>query len=317
MITLQIAPQDSGKKLHRYVRQMLPGMPLSGIYKMIRVGRIKVNGAKGKMESVLHPGDELSIYIHEEEYKALAKPVRKFGGVKTDVEVVYEDSHLLILNKPVGLLTHPDSSEHKDTLIGRALAYLHQKGEIADGRSFLPATVNRLDRNTSGIVIIGKDSGTLRAMAEMIREHQLEKTYIAVVWGTVRKDGQVLAPLVKSSQEVIRSRVTAPNAPGARQALTRYRVLGVSDEFSLLEVLLITGRMHQIRAHMQSIGHPLVGDLKYGGKSAFHVNHQLLHAYSIRLPDGRRYVAALPKEFQDVLRQAHLSQYAPDSLNTH
>lgn len=308
MIDIRILPQDSGKKLHRYLRQALPGLPLSGVYKMIRVGRVKVNGKKGKMETVLQPGDELALYIHDEEYETISKPVKKFGGMRSDIDIIYEDGHLLVVNKPIGLLTHPDATEHKDTLIGRALAYLHRQGEVDDGRSFLPATVNRLDRNTSGIVIIGKDGPTLRQLAEVIREHQLTKTYLAIVWGVVEQDGEVDAPLLRT-EDSSRTRIARAHHADALPALTRYRVLGRTHSFSLLEVELVSGRTHQIRVHMKSIGHPLVGDVKYGGKPAFDINHHVLHAYRVLLPDGREFTAPPADVFTDVLKQSGLQGY--------
>ncbi|KUO95747.1 RluA family pseudouridine synthase [Ferroacidibacillus organovorans] len=309
MITSKILPQDSGKKLHRYLRQTLPGMPLSGVYKMIRVGRVKVNGVKGKMETVLQPGDELTLYLREEEYESLARSVRKFGGVSTDISVIHEDDHLLILNKPVGLLTHPDAQEHKDTLINRALAYLHGHGEIEHGRSFLPATVNRLDRNTSGLVLIGKDAQTLRDLAEQIRRHKIKKHYLAIVWGKLEGPGEIDLSLVRDTA----SQVTRPLARSLDQALgkvalTRYRPLASAAGFTLIEVELISGRTHQIRAHLQSIRHPLLGDIKYGGKPAFDVNHHLLHAYGLALADGRTFVAPPSPLFFDILQKTGLTR---------
>ncbi len=311
LIEITLLPEDSGKKLHRYLRQALPGLPLSGVYKMIRVGRVKVNGKKGKVDTVLQPGDCLSLYIHQDEYTELAKDKPKFKGMSTDIDIVFEDEHLLVVNKPVDLLTHPDSSEHKDTLINRALAYLYRRGEIAGGRSFLPATVNRLDRNTSGIVMIGKDTGTLRTLSEAIRDRRVEKTYLAIVWGKLTGSGDVDTPLMR----VERTNRTVGALDGSvdgRSALTRYRALGSGAGFTLVEITLISGRTHQIRAHMQAIGHPLLGDVKYGGKPAFDLTYQLLHAYTVKLPDGRVFAADPPADFLRVLAQTGLQRYMRD-----
>lgn len=306
---MEIHPQDSGKKLHRYLRQALPGMPLSGIYKMIRVGRVKVNGKKGKMETVLAPGDALAIYVHEQEFPTLAKAKPKFSGMSDEIDVIFEDDHLLVVNKPVGLLTHPDSAEHKDTLINRALAYLYRNGEIADSRSFLPATVNRLDRNTSGLVLIGKDGDTLRMLSESIRERRVEKQYLGIVWGRVAQDGHIDAPLVRDPAGG-RTSIAESDDEGAQDASTRYRVLGSAAGFSLLMIDLLSGRTHQIRAHLQSIRHPLLGDVKYGGKVAFDVQHHLLHAARIALADGREFVAPVSSVMDTVLRQTGLVRFA-------
>ncbi len=308
MIEITLLPEDSGKKLHRYLRQALPGLPLSGVYKMIRVGRVKVNGKKGKVDTLLQPGDSLSLYMHQDEYAELAKSKPKFKGMRSDIDIVHEDQHILVVNKPVDLLTHPDSSEHKDTLINRALSHLYRSGEIADGRSFLPATVNRLDRNTSGIVLIGKDADTLRTLSEAIRERRVEKTYLAIVWGKLIGDGAVDKPLLRE-ERTNRTVGVQGETPDGRTALTRYRALGSGAGFTLVEITLISGRTHQIRAHMQAIGHPLLGDVKYGGKPAFDVTYQMLHAYRVKLPDGRVFTADPPADFLRVLAQTGLRRF--------
>lgn len=308
MIQIEILKQDSGKKLHRYVRQILPGLPLSGVYKMIRVGRIKVNGKKGKNDIVLVAGDQLTIYMAEEEYRELARAKPKFQGVHTDLDVIYEDEHLLVVNKPVDLLTHPDHSEHKNTLINRALAYLYRKGEISDGRSFLPAAVNRLDRNTSGVVMIGKDSDTLRLLTQSIREHRVQKQYLAIVWGRLIGEGEIDAPLTRD-QRKNKTFLGDQQSELAKGALTRYRALGTAAGFTLVEIDLISGRTHQIRAHLKAIGHPLLGDAKYGGKTAFGVEHHLLHAYIVRLADGRKFVARPSEVFLNVLSSTGLHRF--------
>lgn len=310
MIQFEILRQDSGKKLHRYVRQTLPGLPLSGIYKMIRVGRIKINGKKGKNDTVLMAGDQLTIYIAEEEYSQLAKTKPKFQGVPGDLDIVYEDEQLLVVNKPVGLLTHPDETEHKDTLINRALAYLYRQGEISDGRSFLPATVNRLDRNTSGIVLIGKDSETIRELAKNVREHLVHKQYLAIVWGKLFGEGDIDDPLTRDHMQNI-TLIDRMEKESAKSALTHYRALGTAAGFTLVQIDLISGRTHQIRAHMKALGHPLLGDVKYGGKTAFEVEHHLLHAHLVELPDGSRFVAPPSPVFTSVLQSTGLRRYMP------
>ncbi len=306
MITLVIAREDSGKKLHRYMRQRLSEMPLSGIYKMIRVGRVKVNGKKGKRETVLQPGDELTLYLPEEEFAVLSKPKRKFSGMRSDIDVVYEDQHLLVVNKPVDLLTHPDETEHKDTLIGRALAYLYKRKEIADSRAFMPATVNRLDRNTSGLVLIGKDGDTLRQLTADIREHKVQKTYVTIVHGELHQDGVIDAPLHRQEGENRTYIARGSQLRDAKSAKTHYRVLAVGHDITLLEVDIESGRTHQIRVHLKSIGHPLLGDTKYGGKPVFGLTHHLLHAYRVTLSDGQEFVAPLSFLFTSVLKKAGL-----------
>lgn len=305
MIEKMIASEERGKKLHRYVRQTLPGLPLSGVHKLIRVGRVKVNGKKGKIDTVLETGDSVQIWMNEEDFSEVSRPGRKFGGISTDIDVIYEDGHLLVVNKPVGLLTHPDRDERKDTLIGRALAYLHARGELADGRSFLPAAANRLDRNTSGLVLIGKDGDTLRSLSEWIRDHRVRKGYLAVAEGRLADSGVIDKPLMRHERDGV-VRATVSRDPGARSALTRHRALAFSQRYSLLAIEIASGRTHQIRAHLKSIGHPLLGDYKYGGHPAFGIDYHVLHAYYLHLPDGRSFTAPPPPAFLRILAAAGL-----------
>lgn len=308
-IELMIPAEDGGKKLHRFLRQALPGLPLSGVYKIIRVGRVKVNGRKAKQETLLNAGDQLTLFMSEQDYLELKKSKPKYQGIATALDIIFEDDSLLVVNKPVGLLTHPDAKEQKDTLVNRVLAYLYHKGELAEERTFLPAPVNRLDRNTSGIVVIGKDQRTLREMTEVLRERQLIKLYLGVVWGAWKGSGEIRAKLEKREQSDGTVRMAISSSATAQSAHTRYRVLGSNGQFSLVELQLVSGRTHQLRAHLQSAGHSLVGDRKYGGPPALGTEHQLLHAYSLSLPDGTKWQAPPPATFLAALRQAGLFEF--------
>ncbi len=305
MIQHTVNAADEGKKLHRYLRQLLPGLPLSGVHKMIRIGQVRVNGVKGKAGTVLAAGDAVRIFVREQELAELQRAPRKFSGIPAELDVLYEDAELLVVNKPVGLLTHPDREETRDTLIGRCLAYLYRTGELKDGRAFLPAAVNRLDRNTSGVVLVGKTTGALQALARQIRERRVRKVYLALVEGQVAKAGLIDTPLGRS----LTSTGTAVAISGARAdavvrpARTRFRPLACHDRYTLLAIQPESGRMHQIRAHLSEIGHPLLGDVKYGGRSAFGIHHHLLHAQSVQLADDRRFSAGIPPEFRECLRK--------------
>ncbi|UOF90193.1 RluA family pseudouridine synthase [Fodinisporobacter ferrooxydans] len=309
MVTYTITKHEAGKKLHRFVRTALPGLPLSGVHKLIRVGRVKVNGRKGKTDTLLEDGDTIIFYMSQDEFDSLKKQTKKFSGISTEIDIIYEDEHLLLVNKPIGMLTHPDQQEHKHTLINQVLAYLHEQEQL-DQRLFTPSTVNRLDRNTSGIVIIGKDAATIRELNEEIKHRKLGKWYLTVVHGQVRSDGEITADLVREEASN-RTRIAKPNRSSnsnkdIKSAHTVYKVLDSNPKYSLLEIELISGRTHQIRAHMQSIGHPLAGDVKYGGKIVHGLHHQMLHAYRVQLADGREFQAPLPAEFASFLKAAHV-----------
>ncbi|PYI55480.1 RluA family pseudouridine synthase [Paenibacillus flagellatus] len=324
MITRIVTPSESGKRLHRYVRNLMPNYPLGQIYKMIEQGKVKVNGKRKKDTYELAAGDELTIHMEDEAYKeasigAADKKV-KYAGVKTDIDVVYEDAELLVVNKPAGLLTHPDQTEQKDTMITRVHAYLHRKGEL-DSRMFLPATANRLDRNTSGLVLVGKTAGMLHRLNQAIQKRELDKYYVTVVEGRLAAGGTVTAKLVRDESgnrtRVVKEPDAAPgseersDAPVEKDATTHYRPLQAGRGYTLVEIELISGRTHQIRTHMQSIGHPLLGDIKYGGKPFGDVRHQLLHAWKIALDDGRTFTAPLPPLFRSVLRRTGIDFSLP------
>ena len=307
---------DGGKKLHRYMRQLLPELPLSGVHKLLRVGRVRVNGAKGKADTVLAAGDEVQIFVREQDVSELQRARGKFSGIPDELDIVHEDADLLVVNKPVGLLTHPDSEEMRDTLIGRCLAYLYRKGELNERREFLPAAVNRLDRNTSGIVLVGKSTAVLQGLAAQIRERRVKKVYWGLVEGAVDKAGLIDQPLARASTSSGSTVAVGRNHGdvGARSARTHYRPLLSRGRYTLLEIQPESGRMHQIRAHLSEMGHPLLGDVKYGGRPAFGVNHHLLHACSLELADGRKFTCELSPVFRACLEATGMDARRPSTL---
>ncbi|MBB6731647.1 RluA family pseudouridine synthase [Cohnella zeiphila] len=314
MITRTITASESGKRLHRYLRTLMPNLPLGQIYKMIDQGKAKINGKRKNQNYELAAGDELTLYVEEERYAEASKGQKKtkYVGVNANIDVAYEDEQLLVARKPAGMLTHPDRSDQKDTLINRVHAYLYRKGEL-DSPLFMPATANRLDRNTSGLVLVGKTAGMLHQLNQWIQKHEMEKYYVTAVEGWMEGEGELTGDLIRDERGN-RTRVAPQPAESdgpsgesrGKSAMTRYRVLQSGRRYSLIEVELISGRTHQIRAHFQSIGHPLLGDVKYGGKPFAGVNHQLLHAWRIRLPDGREFRAPLPPRMRQTLEEAGL-----------
>jgi 23S rRNA pseudouridine955/2504/2580 synthase len=299
MINRKITPSESGKRLHRFLRNLMPNLPLGQIYKMIDSGKVKINGKRKNQNYELAAGDELTLYVEESAYKeaSIGQKKAKYVGVNANIDVLYEDAELLVVNKPVGMLTHPDQADQKDTLVNRVHAYLYRKGEL-DSPLFMPATANRLDRNTSGIVLIGKTAGMLHQLNQWIQKHELQKFYVTLVEGRLTGEGQLKDSLVRD-EKGNRTRVVGEGTKLARDggeaktmtAETRYRVLDTGEAYSLVEIELISGRTHQIRTHFQHIGHSLLGDIKYGGRRFGDINHQLLHAWRIVLPDGREFKA--------------------------
>lgn len=315
MINRKVTPSEGGKRLHRFLRNLMPNIPLGQIYKMIDSGKVKVNGKRKNQNYELAAGDELVLYVEEAAYQeaSIGQKKLKYVGVNANVDVLFEDAELMVVNKPVGMLTHPDQADQKDTLVNRVHAYLYRKGEL-DSPLFMPATANRLDRNTSGIILVGKTAGMLHQLNQWIQKHEMQKYYVTIVEGRLAGEGTLSGDLIRDEKKnrthVVGEKTDVARHGGADQvksAETRYRVLQSGNDYSLVEIELISGRTHQIRTHFQDIGHSLLGDIKYGGKRFGEVNYQLLHAWRIVLPDGREFKAPLPALMRTVADRVGLN----------
>ncbi|MDI9473405.1 MAG: RluA family pseudouridine synthase [Bacillota bacterium] len=303
-----ITANEAGQRLDRYLRKRFSSQALGDIYRLLRTGQVKVNGRKAKAEYRLEEGDVLTLPDLNEERK------EAFVNVPCDFEIVFEDENLLIVNKPAGLLVHPDKTEMKRTLINQALAYLYRKGEYdpQSSSTFTPALCHRLDRNTSGLVVIAKTYPALQDMTELIRQKKVKKFYLCLVEGRLSKPGIVELKLEKDE-----SKNQVKVARSGLEATTRYVPVEIFEGYTLLEAEIVTGRTHQIRVHLSGIGHPLVGDLKYGKRAAneqfrrkYGLTRQFLHAYklilhskgtSLEYLEGRTFSSDLPEDLQKVL----------------
>ncbi len=286
MKQLTITKNDAGQRVDKFLTKAFPNLPASMMYKYIRQKDVKVNRKRCTIAQRLTEGDVLTIYAPDE-FLEQAAPVHEFAYAGTKLDVVYEDDNLMLLNKPVGLLVHPDSNEYRDTLLFRMQRYLFEKGEYRpeNEASFAPALVNRIDRNTCGIVIAAKNATALRILNEKLRRREIEKYYLCLVHGHMPKPEDTLHGFLEKNEEQNRVYVSEHQERGARIIATRYRVLEERGNLSLLEIELLTGRTHQIRAHLASIGHPLLGDGKYGTNAlnkgtGFH--KQALCSYRLR-----------------------------------
>lgn len=286
MKTVILTKNDAGQRLDKFLTKAFPNLPQSMLYRSIRLKRIKLNGKRAEISTRLCEGDRLDLYLADD-VLAPAQEHYDFLRSSKKLDIVYEDEHILLLNKPEGLLCHEDDHTFGDTLIGRVKRYLYEKGEYnpKDEQSFAPALANRIDRNTSGIVMAAKDAEALRILNQKIKDRELSKGYLCLVHGTPSpRQATVEAYLWKDAQKN-RVYVYSEPRPGAKTIVTRYRVLGQRDGFSLLDVDLLTGRTHQIRAHLAFLGHPLVGDGKYGKNAADRkrgFSHQALCSYRLR-----------------------------------
>ena len=265
MRQITVGKNDAGQRLDKFLTKTYTKLPQSMLYKGIRTKNIKLNGKRCQISSRIQEGDIISLYLKEEFFEQTPTEYDFLKAPKV-VDCVYEDENILLLNKKPGLLVHPDENYHFDSLIARVQHYLYEKGEYQpqNENSFAPALVNRIDRNTSGIVIAAKNAEALRILNDKMRKRELHKYYLCVVHGKMEKKSDLLVGYLEKNESKNRVYISARPFPGAKTIQTKYRTLQQKEKYSLLEVDLLTGRTHQIRAHMASIGHPLVGDGKYG-----------------------------------------------------
>lgn len=260
-----IAQNDANQRFDKFIAKSAPLLPKSLMYKYLRTKRIKLNGKKADIAIRLSVGDRVEMYINDE-FFAPKEEKYSFLSAGKELNVVYEDENILVLNKKVGLLSHPDEGEYVDTLISRVQRYLYEKGEYdpKNENSFAPALANRIDRNTGGIVLAAKNAETLRILNEKIKLREIEKRYLCITVGVPPKKEGVAEGFIVKDEKKNTVTVLKKSVPGGKSIKTGYRVIDSKGGLSLVEVELFTGRTHQIRAHMASMGCPLLGDGKYG-----------------------------------------------------
>ncbi len=291
MRELTIGKNDAGQRLDKFLTKTLFGMPPALMYRLIRQKKIKVNRKRAENGQMLCEGDTLQLFIAEEFFEGGEKGGDKdeLLRVRPKLDIVYEDENILLLSKRPGVLVHDDKEGQNNTLLFHAKAYLYQRGEYDPEaeQSFAPALCNRIDRNTGGIVILAKNAEALRVMNEKIRDGETSKFYLCAVHGILRKKSDTLhAWLKKDSRTNMVKIYDGQNKPkDAKSIGTKYKVLAEKDGNSLLEVELLTGRTHQIRAQFSYIGHPLLGDGKYGVNREDRTKgykYQALYSYRLR-----------------------------------
>lgn len=317
MKAIKITSENQNQRVDKFLRKYFNKAPLSFIYKTFRKKDVKINGHWVKENYILKKGDLLEIYISDAQIEDFNKPTF-IKDLKVDLDIVYEDQNIIIINKKAGMLVVEDENNKDQTLTNYVRSYLYNKGEFSnDGISFMPSPVHRLDRNTSGICIFAKTLSASQKLFELFKTRdKIEKYYLALVVGNIKeKSGMIDKPLLKdSSTKLVR---VESLANGAKKAITEYEVIDSNNEVSLVKIHLLTGRTHQIRVHFSSINHPLVGDAKYGDFAfnkefykKFKFANQFLHAYKLKFLtiDGelsylsnKAFVAKLSKKEEKIL----------------
>ena len=263
MREMVIGHNDAGQRLDKFLSKAVPLLPKNLMYKFLRTKYIKLNGKKAEISTRLSEGDRVTFYIRDEFFGGNEEQL--FLRAAPEIDVVYEDENILLVNKPSGLIVHEDEGESVDTLINRVKHRLYLKGEYDPEKeaSFAPALCNRIDRNTEGIVIVAKNAPSLRLLNECIKERQLHKFYLCLLKGTPPKPEATIKAFMRKNERENKAEVYDNPVPGGKTMITKYRVLRRCGKVTLAEIELKTGRTHQIRAHMAHIGCPLVGDGKY------------------------------------------------------
>ena len=328
MKEFSVSSKEAGQRMDKYLFKILNQASKGFVYKMLRKKNIVLNDKKATGQEVLQASDQIKIYLSDETFGKFAsalgdtaeekkaeksasgnaKPAAKTSAVHhPKIQIVYEDDDILILNKPVGLLSQKAQKEDYSAN-EMVIDYLLESGQLtrAELRTFHPSICNRLDRNTSGLLIAGKTIRGLQEMADALKSRSMQKYYRCLVAGQITQDAHLKGYLAKdyqSNKVTIRKEAFAD----ASYIETAYHPVKVYENMTLLEVHLITGRSHQIRAHLASIGHPILGDGKYGDKKinqtvkdSCRIRSQLLHAYRMEFPDGRIVTAPEPATFARV-----------------
>ena len=274
-----ITDKDAGGRVDRFISKTFDKLPKSLMYKEIRKKNIKVNKKRCTPEQVLSSGDLLELYLKDDVLE-IRKKHYDFLNASTDLDIIYEDDNIILINKKVGVLCHPDGKDYIDNIVARLKRYLYDKKEWdPEASTFTPSLANRIDRNTGGIVIGAKNSQALKIMNDKIKAREIEKYYLTVVHGKMSKKSELLSAYLTKNEKKNMVTVTDYQVPNSKKIITEYTVLDYYPDASLLEVKLHTGRTHQIRAHLAHIGHPLYGDGKYGNEKGRY--RQALYSYKL------------------------------------
>src|SRR4051812_2768147 len=318
-LDFKVSSDAAGQRLDKFLRRRLENLPLSHLYKLVRTKKVRVNGARAEIAQLLHPGDEITVHVLQPTQPPPPKPA---GAVGQDFAVLYEDEHILAVDKPAGLAIHPGSGITGETLVDQVRAYLVRQGLVTPEGEFKPSPAHRLDRETSGVVVVAKTRQAMVRLTEIFTAGEAEKTYFALAKGRFQKESGSIDLRLAEHQQTFASK--QQRGVNLQAALTHWKRLAGGPEATLLELSIETGRTHQIRRHLEAIGHPVVGDTKYGdfpfnriAQRQWGLKRMFLHSARLSLshPMTRKrlaLVSPLPGELLDVLPRAQI-QWRPSN----
>lgn len=310
-----IEKNQSGQRLDKFLAKVLKAAPKSFIYKMLRKKNITMNGQKATGNELLQLNDQIKLFLSDETFDKFSleqgeNDIILSGLPVKKLWIIFEDDDILVLNKPVGMLSQ--KAQMEDLSANEyIMAYLYQKGELTQEslKTFHPSICNRLDRNTSGILLFGKSLLGLQQLSLWLNERLMKKYYLCVVAGQL-KEAMHISGYLRKDEEKNKVEILDQAGLENKPIETAYEPIGGTREWTLLKVQLITGRSHQIRAHLSSIGHPVLGDAKYDPKrlakelnTQYHIKNQLLHSWMIHTPDGRTWEAPVPESFYPFMKK--------------
>lgn len=309
-----IKDNEAGQRLDKMLAKYLNEAPKSFLYKMLRKKNITLNGKKAAGNEKLVSGDEVKLFLSDETIARFSSSLVQYTKEKLDI--LYEDENILLINKPAGMLSQK-AVDSDESVVEHLITYLLTSGQLSeqDLKTFKPSVCNRLDRNTSGMIAAGKSLKGLQELSRLFKDRTLGKYYLCLAAGNITEPSRIQGYLAKD-EKTNQVTVRTVKSGDADPIETEYRPLKTDGDVTLLEVHLITGKTHQIRAHLASVGHPVIGDYKYGNRNvndsyrkAYGLEHQLLHAYRLVFPElkgalsnlsQKEFIAPLAEEFREI-----------------
>ena len=325
MRELVISKYEAGQRFDKFLAKYMELAPKSFFYKMMRKKNITLNGKKAAGNEKLEEGDTVKLFLSEETIEGFREKKKRAVHTGAKLDILYEDEQVMLINKPAGMLSQ--KAEKGDiSMVEHLISHLLDTGEVTEEmlKTFRPSLCNRLDRNTSGIVAAGKTLQGLQMLSGLFKERTLHKYYLCIVKGVIKEEQDVRGWLLKN-EKTNQGRIFKNETKDARPIHTKYRPLADNGQETLLEIELLTGRTHQIRAHLSYMGHPIFGDPKYGDAvlnkkltSGYGLHMQLLHAWHLVFPElsgdfeglsGKSIYAPAPKQFVSIAQKRGLGTW--------